>query len=76
MDILESRRRTAVDAVARHQSQEYQNWKEATAAATIDSVLKAVNLSPDAASLKHWERLLEGAILRLYRGNNPELLQL
>ncbi|MFW5500510.1 MULTISPECIES: hypothetical protein [unclassified Maridesulfovibrio] len=76
MDILESRRMTAVDAVARHQSQEYQNWKEATAAATIDSVLKAVNLSPDAASLMHGERLLEGAILRLYRGSNPELLQL
>ncbi|NDV24196.1 hypothetical protein [Desulfovibrio sp. JC022] len=76
MDILESRRKTAVDTVARHQSQEYQNWKEHTAAETIDSVLKAVNLSPDAASLMHGERLLEGAILRLYRGSNPELLQL
>ncbi|WP_320173791.1 hypothetical protein [Maridesulfovibrio sp.] len=76
MDILESRCKTAVDAVARHQSQEYQNWKEITAAATIDSVLKAVNLSPDAVSLMHGERLLEGAILRLYRGSNPELLQL
>lgn len=76
MDILESRRKTAVEAVARHQSQEYQNWKERTAADTIDSVLKAVNLSPDAASLMHGEGLLEGAILRLYRGSNPELLQL
>lgn len=76
MDILESRRRTAVDAVARHQSQEYQNWKEMTAAQTIDSVLKAVNLCPDAASLRHGEQLLEGAILRLYRGTNPELLEL
>ncbi|WP_203544793.1 hypothetical protein [Desulfovibrio sp. JC010] len=76
MDILESRRRTAIDTVARHQSQEYQNWKESTAAATIDSVLKAVNLSPDAASLMHGEALLEGAIMRLYRGSNPELLQL
>ncbi|WP_421903878.1 hypothetical protein [Maridesulfovibrio sp.] len=76
MDILESRRKTAVDAVARHQSQEYQNWKEVTATATIDSVLKAVNLSPDAASLMHGERLLEGAILRLFRGSPPELLEL
>ncbi len=76
MDILESRRKTAVDAVARHQSQEYQNWKETTAAQTIDSVLKAVNISPDASSLKHGEQLLEGAIMRLYRGSNPELLQL
>ncbi|WP_415715297.1 hypothetical protein [Maridesulfovibrio sp.] len=76
MDILESRRRTAVDAVARHQSQEYQNWKESTAAKTIDSVLKGVNLCPNAASLSYGERLLEGAVLRLYRGSNPELLQL
>lgn len=76
MDILESRRKTAVDAVARHQSQEYQNWKEMTAAQTIDSVLKTVNLCPDAASLRHGEQLLEGAILRLYRGTNTELLEL
>ncbi|WP_320006780.1 hypothetical protein [Maridesulfovibrio sp.] len=76
MDILESRRKTAVKAVARHQSQEYQNWKERTAAQTIDSVLKAVNISPDASSLMHGEQLLEGAIMRLYRGSNPELLQL
>ncbi|WP_321401185.1 hypothetical protein [Maridesulfovibrio sp.] len=76
MDILESRRRTAVDAVARHQSQEYQNWKESTAAKTIDSVLKGVNICPNAASLSYGERLLEGAVLRLYRGSNPELLQL
>jgi hypothetical protein len=76
MDILESRRKTALDAVARHQSQEYQNWKESTAAATIDSVLKGVKLSPDSASLMHGELLLEGAILRLYRSSNLELTQL
>ncbi len=76
MDILASRRQTAINAVAQHQSQQYQNWKERTAAETIDSVLKGVNISPDAASLMHGERLLEGAILRLYRGCSPELLTL
>lgn len=74
MDILGSRRQTAISAVAQHQSQEYQNWKERTAVETIDSVLKGVNISPDAVSLMHGESLLEGAILRLYRGSNPELL--
>ncbi|CCO23102.1 hypothetical protein [Maridesulfovibrio hydrothermalis] len=76
MDILASRRKTAINAVARHQSQEYQNWKDRTAGETIDSVLKAVNICPDAASLMHGEKLLEGAMLRLYRGSNPELLEL
>ncbi|WP_320171472.1 hypothetical protein [Maridesulfovibrio sp.] len=74
MDILASRRRTAVDAVARHQSREYCKWKDATAAQTIDSILKAVNICPDAASLTHGEQLLEGAVTRLYRGSNPKLL--
>ncbi|WP_432738661.1 hypothetical protein [Maridesulfovibrio sp. FT414] len=74
MDILSSRRRTAINAVARFQSQEYQKWKDSTAALTIDSILKAVNISPDAASLMHGEQLLEGTIMRLYRSSNPELL--
>lgn len=76
MDILESRRRTAINAVAQHQSQEYQKWKDRTASDTINAVLKAVNISPDAASLMHGEKLLEGAVLRLYRGSDPELLAL
>ncbi len=74
MDILASRRRTAVNAVARYQSQEFQKWKDSTVAQTIDSILKAVSVSPDAALLMHGEQLLEGTILRLYRSSNPEIL--
>ncbi|WP_035074939.1 hypothetical protein, partial [Maridesulfovibrio zosterae] len=74
MDILASRQKTAIKAVAQHQSQEYQSWKERTAAEIVGSVLKSVNISPDAATLMHGERLLEGAVLRLYRGSSKELL--
>lgn len=74
MDILSSRRRTAINAVARHQTREYQKWKDSTAARTIDSILKVVSISPDAASLLHGEQLLEGTILRLYRSSAPEVL--
>ncbi|SMF32541.1 hypothetical protein [Desulfovibrio gilichinskyi] len=72
--LLNSRRKTAINLVAQHQSQEYQNWKDKTARDTIDSVLKSVNLSPDFATLAHGEHLLEGAVLRLYRGSDPEVL--
>lgn len=72
--LLNSRRKTAINLVAQHQSQEYQNWKDKTACDTIDSVLKSVNLSPDYATLVHGENLLEGAVLRLYRGSDPEVL--
>ena len=74
MDILASRYKTAINAIAQHQSQQYQSWKERTASETIDSILEAVKISPDAATLKHGERLLEGAVLRLYRGSSKELL--
>ncbi len=72
--LLNSRRKTAISLVAQHQSQEYQNWKDKTARDTIDSVLNSVNLSPDFATLAHGENLLEGAVLRLYRGSDPEVL--
>ncbi|MBI9111118.1 hypothetical protein [Maridesulfovibrio ferrireducens] len=72
--LLNSRRKTAINFVAQYQSQEYQNWKDNTARATIDSVLKSVNLSPDYATLVHGENLLEGAVLRLYRGSDPAVL--
>ncbi|WP_051677122.1 hypothetical protein [Maridesulfovibrio frigidus] len=74
MGILNSRRKTAINIVAQHQSQEYQSWKDKTARDTIDSVLRSVNMSPDRASLEHGERLLEGAVMRLYLGSNPAVL--
>ncbi|OEU71255.1 MAG: hypothetical protein BA863_10850 [Desulfovibrio sp. S3730MH75] len=74
MGILNSRRKTAINIVAQHQSQEYQNWKDKTARDTIDSVLRSVNMSPDRASLEHGERLLEGAVMRLYLGSDPAVL--
>ncbi len=75
MGILNSRRKTAINIVAQHQSQEYQNWKDKTARDTIDSVLRSVNMSPDRASLEHGERLLEGAVMRLYLGSDPAVLR-